>query len=215
MSASGIIDLYERHAAAWAELRCRSAVIESGWLEKFHSALPEGGTVLDLGCGSGAPIAAWLIARGYGVTGLDASPSLIRISRIRFPAAEWPAAEWIVSDMRTPDLSRSFDGVIAWHSLFHLSPDDQRRMFKVFARLTSPGGAVMFTSGHKAGETIGEFQGEPLYHASLTLAEYNDLLDENGFDVADFTRCDPDCGAATVWLARRRYQPANANSETP
>ncbi len=209
MSAAGVIDLYERHAAAWAALRGESASIETGWLERFRAALPLGGAVLDLGCGSGAPIAAWLIERGYGVTGVDASPTLIDICRARFPAPEWPApewpaTEWIVADMRQPALTRCFDGMIAWHSFFHLSPDDQRQMFDVFAKLTLSGGALMFTSGDEDNVTIGEFQGEPLYHASLALDEYRALLDRSGFDLINHASGDPGCGGATVWLARRR-----------
>jgi hypothetical protein len=29
-------------------------------------------------------------------------------------------------------LQRSFDGILAWDSFFHLNHDDQRRMFPVF-----------------------------------------------------------------------------------
>lgn len=207
MSAGGIIDLYERHAAAWSALREKSAFIELGWLEKFRGALPQGGAVLDLGCGSGLPIAHWLMEHGFQVTGVDASPTLIAICRERFPASRWPAAEWIEADMRHLTLTRCFDGVIAWHSFFHLAPDDQRRMFDLFALLTSPRGALMFTSGDRENELVGEFQGEPLYHASLSLDEYRTLLDRSGFDVADHISGDPDCGGATVWIARRRASP--------
>jgi len=62
--------------------------------------------------------------------------------------------------------------------------------------------ALMFTSGPAVGEAIGQWQGEPLYHASLDPAEYRTLLDAHGFRVLHHHPEDPDCGGHTVWLAR-------------
>lgn len=203
MSADSIIGLYERHASAWATLRSRSAFIEGRWLEKFRALLPKTGSVLDLGCGAGEPIARWLIEQGLSLTGVDSSPSLIGVCRDRFPSAEW-----IEADMRTLMLPHRFDGVIAWHSFFHLNPGDQRSMFDVFEHHIAPGGALMFTSGGDENETLGEFQGEPLYHASLAPKEYHTLLGRSRFDVVESILDDQDCGGAAVWLARRRTGPA-------
>ena len=193
-----IVGLYEENAAAWDEMR-QGPPIQLAWLERFAALLPPGGRVLDLGCGSGRPIGAELIRRGLRVTGVDSSPSLIAICRARLPSGEW-----IVADMRTLDLGRRFDGLIVWHSSFHLTPDDQRRLFPRLAAHVVAGGALMFTSGDDEGERIGEWQGEPLYHASLAPAEYRALLEANGFDVLDSALRDPECGEATVWIARRR-----------
>jgi hypothetical protein len=61
----------------------------------------------------------------------------------------------------------------------------------------------MFTSGPAAGEAIGTFEGEPLYHASLDPEEYRQLFGANGFEEIAHVADDPDCGGHTVWLARR------------
>jgi hypothetical protein len=65
-----------------------------------------------------------------------------------------------------------YNGIIAWHSFFHLNQNDQRAMFPRFAALAAPGAALMFTAGHFDGVAMGEFAGEPLYHASLSAEEY-------------------------------------------
>ena len=192
-----IIGLYEAHAAAWDAVRGDEARLEEKWLERFAALLPAGGRVLDIGCGSGRPVAGWLIGRGFGLTGLDSSPSLVAMARERFPDASW-----YVADIRALALGERFDGLIAWHSLFHLSPDDQRPMFARFAAHARPGAILMFTSGWAEGVRIGEWQGEPLYHASLGPGEYRALLRESGFEVVEHETRDPDCGEATVWLAR-------------
>jgi hypothetical protein len=117
--------------------------------------------------------------------------------------ARFPDHDWIVADMRCPELGQTFKGVLAWDSLFHLKPDDQRSMFPIFRRLAGLSAALMFTSGPESGVAIGTYAGEPLYHASLAPDEYRALLAENGFAVVRHVAEDPDCGGRTVWLAQR------------
>ena len=198
MSASErITGLYEDNAEAWDRSRGRD-LREKPWLDRFLARVRSGGAILDIGCGMGEPVAGYIIGRGYDVTGTDSSPSLIAMARDRFPAHQW-----IARDMRLLDLSRRFDGVLAWHSLFHLSPDDQRPMFARFAAHLKPGAPLLFTSGPEHGEAIGAWMGEPLYHGSLAPEEYRGLLKANGFGKVVHKARDPDCGEATAWLAVR------------
>lgn len=195
MPKNAIVHLYERHAESYDRDRGRS-LQERRWLDSFLVHVRPGGTVLDIGCGMGEPIARYLLDCGIGVVGVDASPSLIGLCRARFPDSEW-----IVADMRELDLGRRFDGVIAWDSFFHLSMDEQRAMFPRFAAHASSGAPLLFTSGPAEGEAIGTYCGEPLYHASLDPGEYRRLLDANGFSVKVNVVDDPDYGGHTIWLA--------------
>ena len=104
--------------------------------------------------------------------------------------------------MRRLSLATKFDGLIAWDSFFHLNHADQRDMFPVFREHAEPAALLLFTSGTEHGEAIGEYHGEPLYHASLAPAEYESLLAENGFRVVAYAPEDPACGEHTIWLAR-------------
>jgi SAM-dependent methyltransferase len=190
-----VIDLYERYARVYDRDRGRS-LQEREWLDRFLSYVPEGGTVLDVGCGMGEPIARYLIGHGRSVVGVDASPSMIEMCRARFPDMEW-----LVADMRELELGRRFDGIVAWDSFFHLGTDEQRRMFARIALHARRGAPWMFTSGPAEGEAIGSYCDEPLYHASLGAAEYRQLLVANGFVVRANLAEDPRCGKHTVWLA--------------
>lgn len=196
--ADEIIDLYSRRAAEWDADRGR-VLSEKPWLDRFLAHIPRAGSVLDLGCGSGEPIARYLIEQGRAVTGVDAAPGLIDLCRARFPDQAW-----IVADMRGLDLGRRFDGLIAWHSNFHLSRPDQRALFAVFARHLEPGGVLMFTSGDEDGEQIGQWRGEPLYHASLSTTEYRERLEAFGFEVIHHAVGDDARGDVTGWLCRLR-----------
>jgi cyclopropane fatty-acyl-phospholipid synthase-like methyltransferase len=198
--ADNIVDLYNRHANAWVGARLRQAQLyERGWLEKFCGIVSTGGSVLDIGCGAGEPMATYLVKHGYRVTGVDSSRAMIEFFRERLRDQQA-----LVADMRTLALERVFSGIIAWDSFFHLNHDDQRRMFPIFRAHAAPGAALMFTSGPAHGEAIGQLEGEPLYHASLDPAEYRRLFDDHGFDVVATVSEDQTCGGRTVWLARLR-----------
>ena len=197
-AADNIIGLYERNAVAWAKGRA-GVVFETPWLERFKAMLPPSGSVLDIGCGSGDPIVRYFLNAGYNVSGVDSSPSLIALCRDKFPAQDWT-----VADMRKLNLRKAFDGLIAWHSVFHLTPEDQRRMIPIFRNCMHRGSVLMFTSGPEAGEAMGEWCGEPLYHGSLSPSEYGERLAANGFDIIGYVLNDPGCGHASIWLARAR-----------
>ena len=193
--ADRIIGLYERHAASFDVDRRRNSM-ERPWLDRFLSLMAPGGSILDLGCGMGEPIARYFIRAGYQVTGVDSSAAMIALCQSRFPQACW-----VVADMRGLSIAQTF-GIIAWDSFFHLRPDDQRAMFPVFRGHAAPRAALMFTSGARAGAAIGTYQEEPLYHASLDPAEYRAQLAAHGFSVLSYVPEDPACGHHTIWLAR-------------
>ena len=198
VAAADVTELYRRHAAAFAAAR-RGRFAERGWMDRFLAAVAPGGDILDVGCGSGDPVARYLAAAGHAVTGVDSSPELLAMFRRNLPGA---AAH--LMDMRRLALGRRFPGVLAWDSLFHLTADDQRRAIALLADHAAPGAALMFNSGPAAGVAIGRLQGDPLFHASLDPDAYRDLLDGLGFDTVAHVAEDPGCGGRTIWLFRRR-----------
>jgi trans-aconitate methyltransferase len=204
--ADRIAGHYERHARAWDADRNDARRLpwnDRPWHERFVAALPHrGASVLDLGCGSGAPVATFMAASFLRVTGVDSSPTFISLCRERLPDHEW-----LVADMRGLRLPRRFDGILAWDSFFHLTPDDQRRMFQVFAQHAAASAVLMFNTGPAHGEEIGAYRGDPLYHASLDQQEYTSLLNAIGFSVlAHVTQDWQTGGGRTVWLAQARAE---------
>jgi hypothetical protein len=86
-----------------------------------------------------------------------------------------------------------------WDSFFHLTHDDQRRMFPIFRSHAQRNAPLVFTSGPRQGEVTGSY---PLFHASLDPDEYRALLHKHGFEAILHVAEDPACGGHTVWLAR-------------
>lgn len=196
--ADEVIGFYERHARTFDGVRGKN-LFERPWLDRFRGLVPQDGSILDIGCGSGEPIAQYFIEAGHDLTGVDSSSAMIGMCRNRFPEQTF-----VVADMRTLARDRRFDGVLAWDSFFHLKQDDQRRMFPVFQRHAASKAPLMFNSGPREGVSVGTLYGDPLFHASLDPAEYRALLDAHGFDVLDYVPEDAGAGGRTVWLARAR-----------
>src|SRR5262249_9218464 len=155
-----IIAHYERHASSWDADRRAAGWSDKPFIERFLKLLPQGAAVLDLGCGGGSPVALHMVAQGVRVTGVDTSPTPISLCRTRMPDQRW-----IVGDMRSVALGRTFGGILAWDSFFHLRHDDQRTTFRTFAAHAAAGTILMFNAGFSHGEAIGSYRGDPLYHA--------------------------------------------------
>ncbi len=181
----------------WFDKHRSQELFEKPYLDMAIYLLKPNDKVLDLGCGTGEPIAKYFIEKGFLVTGIDASKKQIELAKMRVPKMKS-----IVADMRELNLSEKFNCIIAWHSFFHLPKEDQRKMFKVFEGHIMNDGILIFTSGPEEGEVWGNNGGEDLYHASLSQEEYIKLLEEHHFKLAMNTIEDPHCGGATVWVAQ-------------
>ena len=194
-AAKDIVDLYDRRSSDW--IADRGAVLTEAdrtWLDRFTAHLAPGDPVLDVGCGSGRPMAAALLDRGFRVTGVDSSARLIAHA-----AADLPAGQFVQADMRTLDLGETFAGILAWHSLFHLSSADQRIALPRLLAHAAPKTVIMFSSGPREDFIVGSWRGEPLYHGSLGPEEYEARLTSEGFQVESGVWAMD----GSVWVAHR------------
>lgn len=185
-----LIDWFDAH-------RSKELNMEQFYLDLIQHHVPQG-SILDVGCGTGEPLAKFFIAKGYELTGVDAS-----IKMIDFCKKNYPGKQWLLVDMRDLNLGTTFDVVIAWHSFFHVPLEDQPGTLKLLAKHVKENGLLVFTSGPEHGEIWSNNGGRDLYHASLSCQEYKHLLSVNNFQVIAHKINDPHCGDATVWVAKK------------
>lgn len=190
-------DIYEQNATVYDQRRDKS-LFEKKWLDVFLGHLNSGDKVLDLGCGSGEPIASYLIEKGMNLTGVDYSQAMISIAKERFPNNKW-----YVQDMQKLNLEEKFKGIIAWNSFFHLTQEDQKTTFSLLTSYLDEGGIFMTTVGPEKGEVTGYVNKQVVYHASLSLVEYKELIHKNGLELMHFVPNDPDCNRHTVLMAKK------------
>ncbi|GHA52724.1 hypothetical protein GCM10008927_17950 [Amylibacter ulvae] len=187
--------LYRRAAAEYDAGRNKS-LFEKTVLDALLSRCPDNARILYLGSGAGEPMAAYLIAKGAQITGVDFAAEMVATTQKRFPDHTWIAA-----DMRDFETDQKFDAIISWSGLFHLTRPDQIAMFPKFARWLTPQGAILVATGDQDGEVYGTVADTPVYHSSLAPDHYCQLFTENGFSDIQYTTQDPDCGGFTHWIA--------------
>ena len=86
-------------------------------VEYFCSKLPEEGSILDLGSGSGLPFAELFIKKGFNYLGIDISPQMIKIAQKNVPSANFK--ELSMTDLK---FENEFEGVFSSYSMLLLTP---------------------------------------------------------------------------------------------
>lgn len=117
-----------------------------GDIDTYAGLVPPGGTVLELGAGTGR-IALALAQRGFRVTGVDIAPAMLARARVKRAGLGPEVADrvkFVKADMTAFDLGRTFDAVICtFYTLAHLPPGPRwERTFKAIRRHLAPGGVA-------------------------------------------------------------------------
>ncbi|TKA11782.1 class I SAM-dependent methyltransferase [Actinacidiphila oryziradicis] len=122
------------------------------WISELCGRIPAGGRVLDLGCGSGVPVARDLANAGHRVTGVDISEVQIRRARELVPQAEFICADATAVDFAPG----SFDAVVSFYALIHIPLEEQLPLLEKVARWLRPGGWFLGTTGRRAWTGVDE-----------------------------------------------------------
>jgi len=159
----------------------RSPAIGRSEVQELARSLPSGARILDLGCGTGVPVAKFLTNAGFEVFGIDSSEKMIARFRASFPEAQtlWGRIE--ESDF----FNVLFDAVISWGVMFHLDSTAQRIVIGKIGRALKEGGQLLFTSGEKEGSVEGVMNGVTFRYFSLGADLYEKVLNENGLELLD------------------------------
>jgi len=106
--------------------------------EPFLRQLPQGGSILDLGCGPGRDVAAFQ-ERGFEVVGVDGSANMVAAARSRVSSpivhATFDAIDW----------RDAFDGVWACASLLHVPRDALPDVLDRVVRAIKPRGVAFLS----------------------------------------------------------------------
>ncbi len=186
--------VYEEHGAAFDQQRPKG-LHEKKWLDHFLELLPEGASILDVGCGAGEPFIPYFLSRGVDVEGLDFAMTMLKIARSRFPQLTFHHM-----NMCRMQIGKQYDGIIAWNSFFHLTRDSQRQALERFSEHLKSRGIIMLTVGPRAGEVVGHVNGAEVYHASFDPDQYAEILGDLGIRVLEFVAEDEACDQQTVLI---------------
>jgi 2-polyprenyl-3-methyl-5-hydroxy-6-metoxy-1,4-benzoquinol methylase len=172
------------------------------WLTQLRERVPAGGTILDLGCGCGVPLARDLAASGYEVTGVDLSDVQVERARQLVPAASFLRADATQVQL----LASSFDAVVSLYALIHMPLDEQPSLLGRIGRWLRPGGWFLATTGQRAwtGTEDGWLGGEaPMWWSHADAATYREWIEQAGLSVVDQEGIPEGKGAHALFWARR------------
>ena len=112
-------------------------------VSEFLGDLPEGSSVLDLGCGNGTFISMFR-DRGWKLYGTDFSPTGIEIARDNFPEIDFFLADSSSAAGDIFERVRQVDAVISTEVIEHLY--DPRSFLRNAYMVTKPGGIVILST---------------------------------------------------------------------
>ncbi len=188
---------YDRIAEEWHA--DRRAFTAEKYVDVLAGRLEPGARVLDLGCGTGEPVARHLVERGFRVVCVDESAAMLEIARRALPGAEF-----IRADMCELELDEQFAAAVAWDSLFHVERGRHLSVFRKLSSLLSPGGLLLLSAGGTghAGFTS-EMHGHTFFYSAHEPAETLRLLASAGFEVEICEEDDPSSRGHIAVVARR------------
>ena len=144
------IGYYDTNAAGFV---AGTANVEFGTLQReFARRLPEGGRILDLGCGSGRDSLAFLKA-GFAVDAVDGSVQMVKAAS---ELTGLPVVHALFADYEPAGL---YDGIWACSSLLHVPAAELADVIAKYARALVPGGTfyLSFKLGNHDGMRNGRW----------------------------------------------------------
>lgn len=155
------------------------------YVDRVLEGLLAGAKVLDLGCGTGEPVAKYIIERGLSVTGVDESSEMLKFARQTVPEAEL-----IHADILTVELTDTFDAAVAWDSMFHVGRKHHAAIYRKLANalredarlLLSVGGSAPAEDDSVDGFTS-EMYGQTFYYSGFAPEVTRKLIEASGFEI--------------------------------
>jgi len=187
---------YDEMAGTYAEER--SADGEPVIVERLAARLPDGGRVLDAGCGEGTP---GLDGHGFERVGVDVSREQCRRARAAMPGRV------LQGDLtRLPLVADAVDAAVALYSLIHVPRAEHHDGYREFARVLRPGGWLLVSVGAEPWRGRNEDwmdSGTAMQWDMPGVGEAREDLAGVGFDVREQYDPDDDPGGEHPMLVAR------------
>lgn len=169
------------------------------YVDLLLRGLPPKASIIDLGCGTGRPVAEYLIGLGHNVVGVDSSAKMLEIA-----AQVVPAAELIYGDILEVEIEGQFAAAVMWDSLFHIERSLHSAVFGKINRLLPVGGKVLLSAGGLGGENFtSEMYGVAFFYSGHAPEKTQELIEAEGFEVELREVDDPSSRGHIAVLARK------------
>jgi cyclopropane fatty-acyl-phospholipid synthase-like methyltransferase len=189
---------YDLIADEWVRERTALCFREKPYVDRLLALTVPGAHILDVGCGVGTPIARYLLDQGYRVTGVEVSPAMLRLARVNCPEAEL-----VAGDMVAVELAGSYDGIVAWDSIFHVPKAQHGQLFHALCRWLTPNAPLLLSLGGSEGEFLAPMFGIDFFYSAHAPEVSLALLQEAGFEILLSEVDDPSARGHLAVLCRK------------
>ncbi len=162
--------------------RFRNSTVINQCIVDFVDYLTPNGKILDIGCGTGYPVAQYLTSRNFSVTGIDISRKMIHKAK----DLNLRNAVFIHEDILNFSTDVRYDGIIAFDSIWHIAKDKQAVVYRKISSLMKNGAYLIFTHGNRNDETVSAMFGQPFYYSALNVEELKIVFSEVGLKAISF-----------------------------
>lgn len=180
---------YDKIADTWYEKR--EWYIEQASIDKAIQYLSPNAKILDVGCGSGKPIAAYLVKKGFEVYGIDISAKLVEYAK-----EVMPDDHLFVGDICDFTTVLKFDAIVCWFALFHVHAKYHVDVLRKFHSFLHPKGILCITFADTGYSPEGDditiidehtiesaMFGERFYHSGNPAEINSQLVKSAGFEI--------------------------------
>ena len=177
MNNEAIFAAYEQIADVYVAQRDQFK--SQRYLERFAELVPEGSSILDVGCGGGLPVDGFLIDRGYQVHGIDLSSRMIELALANVPQATYELAN--MSELQPSQFT--VGGIVSLYAIFHTPRERHAELLGTFASFLPSGGAMLISMGASDWEGTDSFHGVDMSWSHFGSEINLDLVSDAGFAV--------------------------------
>lgn len=202
------MDVYDKIFDWYCSSRNPEAGVEA--IQLFAQNIQVGAKILDMGCGHGEPVIDVLLRLGFKPYGIDSSIRMVTKFIETFPDVPVQHSDVLSSDF----FNISFDAVVAYGFMFHLSRDQQERVIEKVAVHLREGGYFLFNSGDEDASKVSSSEyngGETLMMYSMSCRNYEKVLRSN--DMILISHYVEEGFGSTIYIAKKLANKASQNDQ--
>lgn len=185
----------ELNKEAWDKIGKKTSspyIKHKKYLENFNlfcSKLPKNASILDFGCGPGIPFTKELVKRGFKVTAIDISDTMIKEAK-----KNAPEADYIKVSMTDINFKNEFDGIFSGYTMLCLDPKNFRIAAKKAVKSLKRGGFFFLAlnepapEGHDESENYTEIMGQKMYSRPYTEDEVREVFEKLNMKIIKVAR---------------------------
>ncbi len=189
------MDVLKLNKKAWDKIGEKTAspyIKHKKYLEVFNlfcSKLPKNASVLDFGCGPGIPFTKELVKRGFKVTAIDISDTMIKEAKKNVPEANY-----VRVSMTDIDFENEFDGIFSGYTMLCLDPENFKIAAKKAVKSLKRGGFFFLAlnepppEGHDESGNYTEIMGQKMYSRPYTEDEVRKSFAELNMKIIEVAR---------------------------